>query len=71
MHNWPEGVRFPPVADHRSFRALKTGKEKTEKVIKSIHNLSRTDLQFIYDAIHDPTHPLRFEIYTGDAEGKY
>ena len=66
MRNWPEGVPFPPIFDNKTYRALKKTKVDDKKLAKSVQNLSRDHLHFLYDAITHSKTPLTFEVYAGD-----
>ena len=68
VHNWPEGVPFPPinVEDVEEKMRGKSGSTKEEKGqgVRCVAQLPKLELYFLAKAIRNEEYPLHFQVYT-------
>lgn len=75
VHNWPEGVPFPPInVEDLEERILGRAEDAdtVTRTSRSVTQLSRMNLYFLAKAIRNEEHPLHFRVYTdGLATGTF
>ena len=68
IHNWPEGVPFPPInvedLDDKILGKSQGAEAKTVWNQRTVLQLPSLDLLLLAKALHDPDYPLHFKIYT-------
>ena len=68
IHNWPEGVPFPPInvanIGKKILQKSKNVPKDDARGVKSIRLLPLDDLYFLALALRNEEHPLHFKIYT-------
>ena len=68
IHNWPEGVPWPPInvedLDDVIYRKSEDAEVPKGRIPRTVLQLSKIDLHFLAKAIRDPDYPLHFKVYT-------
>lgn len=67
VHNWPEGIKLPPIrVDNIAARLLGTAEdmEDCRSSKRSFRSLPIQDLYILGIALRNAEHPLHFRIYT-------
>ncbi|KAI1784324.1 hypothetical protein LXA43DRAFT_1066862 [Ganoderma leucocontextum] len=64
LHHWPEGIPFPPIAEHKVAKGGKSSSK--EKYVRSIHNLSREHLDFLLRAVVNESYAIYFTVSTSE-----